>query len=711
MVELKAQTQNQSQTNMIKNLQAANLNGRTFGYELAPLTIITGDNAAGKSSIKDAITLCTLGHVPGYPKTNASIMENFASGASLTVAIQTAKGSFTRSWTRAAKTVKGDTSGDESIVASLAPALFSGEAFIAANSANRANMLRAAFPTLSDPKEAVRASVAKVNGPVDSKSIANLAFDEWVSAYLEELSDAAKGHRANVNRMKGLIQGMTQLDAETLASHVTKEELAAARAAVIKYAQNLGAAEQAVRAIVVPPAEAHPTESLETIKAKIKALTEKRNEIELALRAGNERASTDLALYNERARAYDSAMQRHAEAAQALANDEAAFMVLGVAATPLDYITQSASVAFDEAETVRSAEASKVRHDSAMRESDIADAELKSLEGNISDGCTCATCGAAKEYWKAEYLKLAANKIEVAKKKYEAALAVREEARVKAASDAFNLETLLVIMGCRKAALAVMESMVKLEANKKPEGPIPTLPAAFNAEALQSKIFDIENDLEDLNDAVASWARLEIFIAKTEAMQEAADALTLAQAAHAGAQAVIAELQASYDAGQAALEAEKKTAEAAKELEDAEKELARNEDAAEIVKATAAKESEKVLAPMLKVANIFTAGILSPPVTNVGLDIGRWHGTQWQPIARLSGAEKAMVSAAITAALATEGSKIVIVDEFSVIDDTWKPRFLANLRKAKEEGLINQAVILDNRAIEADGWEAIRLKK
>jgi DNA repair exonuclease SbcCD ATPase subunit len=97
-------------------------------------------------------------------------------------------------------------------------------------------------------------------------------------------------------------------------------------------------------------------------------------------------------------------------------------------------------------------------------------------------------------------------------------------------------------------------------------------------------------------------------------------------------------------------------------------------------------------------------------MSNVGLDIGRWHGTQWQPIARLSGAEKAMVVAALSAALSQAGNKLVIIDEFSVIDDNWKPRFLENLKTAKEKGLIEQAIILDNRLVKSEGWENIELK-
>lgn len=695
---------------MIQKLQAKNLNGRTFEYELAPLVIITGNNTAGKSTIKDAVTLATLGSVPGYPATNAGIMDNFATGPNLAVAIKTVLGQFTRSWQRTGKTVKSDSAGDEAIAKALAPALFSGEQFIAAKTAHRANMLRAAFPTTADPKEAVRAAVTKAGGVPESGSVAGLAFDEWVEAYLAELAEEAKGHRANIKRMKGVIQGLTQLDAESAPVTVTKEELDAAREAVTKYAQKLGAAEQAVRAIIVPAEVVTPSRSVEIIKAELVKLEEQRAKVDASLRTGSQSYNLALSAHRSAVRVYDAAMGRHAEAVQEFEEAVKSGETVGVDSANFQAVILKTQGAADKLEELRrNAAITSELHAATMTKADIAEAKLAGLKTGVGDGCTCATCGAARDHWKAEYLKLAVEHIESVTKIRDSALEARQLAQEAASKAAEELEAALALMEERRAALAIKEASLVLDEHPAPQE-MPVEPEAFDAEKLQGTLYDLETELSDGKDELEAWETVEQRRIKSEELAEAQQALGLMQKAHESAKQTAAEFQAAFDAGAASAESAAKQAAAEKELAEAEKALDANEATAALVKEQAAKESEKVLAPMLAVANTFTKGILSPSLSNVGLDIGRWHGTQWQPIARLSGAEKAMVVAALSAALSQAGNKLVIIDEFSVIDDAWKPLFLANLREAYVSGLIEQAIILDNRLVKSDGWENIELK-
>lgn len=53
----------------IKKLEAVNFRGQTFTRELGPVTIITGDNFAGKTTITDAIKFVLSGTLPGVGKT------------------------------------------------------------------------------------------------------------------------------------------------------------------------------------------------------------------------------------------------------------------------------------------------------------------------------------------------------------------------------------------------------------------------------------------------------------------------------------------------------------------------------------------------------------------------------------------------------------------------------------------------------------------
>jgi len=51
-------------TMKIKSIHGRNIKGRSFDHELAPVTIITGPNSAGKTAIAKAVQLALLGYVP-----------------------------------------------------------------------------------------------------------------------------------------------------------------------------------------------------------------------------------------------------------------------------------------------------------------------------------------------------------------------------------------------------------------------------------------------------------------------------------------------------------------------------------------------------------------------------------------------------------------------------------------------------------------------
>lgn len=68
---------------IIKRVEAENLKGRTFGYDLAAMNIIVGDNFTGKSSIIDAIRLPLIGHIPELGKMPSSTWQ-LSSGEHMT---------------------------------------------------------------------------------------------------------------------------------------------------------------------------------------------------------------------------------------------------------------------------------------------------------------------------------------------------------------------------------------------------------------------------------------------------------------------------------------------------------------------------------------------------------------------------------------------------------------------------------------------------
>jgi hypothetical protein len=116
---------------------------------------------------------------------------------------------------------------------------------------------------------------------------------------------------------------------------------------------------------------------------------------------------------------------------------------------------------------------------------------------------------------------------------------------------------------------------------------------------------------------------------------------------------------------------------------------------------------------VLKVCETFTAGLFDAPLTVHALELGRYEDQSWVPFDAFSGSDKRIATAAIQAALAAnhQGFKLVIVDEFGVIDPGRKPAVLANLAAAVEAGLVDQVLVMDNRHIDGvpEGINAIHL--
>lgn len=693
---------------MIKHLTASNLNGRNFAYALAPLQIFTGNNARGKSTILDALKLATLGGVPGTASTAPAVMENYGTGPSLTVAISTAKGDFSRAWTRTGKTVKASTMGDEAVVEGLVPAMVNGELFFAAKAPQRANMLRAAFPSVEDPKEAVRLEVLNAFGPKDSADIADKPFDEWVDAYLEEIAEGAKGHRANVKRMKGVIQGLAQLDADALSSTVTNEQVEAARAELANKTRLAGAAQQAYDVIVVPEEPTKPSRTVEALTAEFERLTRDRTSKATTLQQGLDGYQRAVHAHN----AYLDALQAHTEAATAL--EEATEKAADAGVDARNYAQIIEETANLRAQFEEQAEKVRLARQLAQQlkgRAEVAQAEYDTLWSQSGDGAPCcATCGAAREFWKAEIAEAAARRLQAAIDANNAAAEKAVNAEEQMIAESNKLGELEKLMVKRSAALALNETWTALGEHPKPEVELAPL-TEWDGEALETSVYELDCELGEIREDLAIWSLFDTYQQHAENKVAAGHILNKAKAEETTAQLEVDKLAKSYAAATAARETQSKQEAAATELATAETKLDEYEAAAEAVKKAAAKEAEKVLEPLLFVVNQFTQGILNPPLSNVGLNIGRWHNaTHWQPLGRLSGAEKAMVVAALSAALAVEGNKIVVLDEFSVIDDEWKPKFLANLREAKEAGQIQQAVILDNRPVTAEGYETTALQ-
>jgi len=70
----------------LKSITATNFKGhQKFHYDLAPVTLLHGDNFRGKSAVVEAVTLALLGYVPGVATKQNELFERLASGNPMSV--------------------------------------------------------------------------------------------------------------------------------------------------------------------------------------------------------------------------------------------------------------------------------------------------------------------------------------------------------------------------------------------------------------------------------------------------------------------------------------------------------------------------------------------------------------------------------------------------------------------------------------------------
>lgn len=84
----------------IKRIAAKNVKGRTFDYTLAPVSVFSGPNAAGKTAIADALRVGLTGQHGKLGKRDVTLL---AGGASMSIAVEFSNGkSSTHDWTHKA---------------------------------------------------------------------------------------------------------------------------------------------------------------------------------------------------------------------------------------------------------------------------------------------------------------------------------------------------------------------------------------------------------------------------------------------------------------------------------------------------------------------------------------------------------------------------------------------------------------------------------
>jgi energy-coupling factor transporter ATP-binding protein EcfA2 len=650
--------------------------GRTRSHAFQPgVTAIIGANGAGKTTIANAVNFVLSGKVPGLPKTNQGLMDALGSSLRMGAAVTIGEATYDRSLIRSGKAIKGEAR-NPAPANLLPPTMLDLQPFLDASPKVRAGMILGACG--DDVPGKLRALLAETGMErFTGKPATTDDVQEWLASVDELAKGTASGYAANIKDMRGTMAGMEVLDTSPLA-YPAGRPISDLRAEVSRYEKEIATLEGEARAISARPAPVQPIG--ERPNGSADAFERQLAEAQASLRT----AQADLARAQAEKQAWDRWQAEHARLEAKLAEAQQAYQVVADG--------WDADDAKDHKQGIADFRAKLAEQKARLRA-----AEASTLTGKA----TCPCCGAAREHWTTE---APAEDIEALR----ADIATTEKA-IK------QLETYLAeAEAVSRAADAVLRAQEALSSLHPQEAPAPGTEdlevqaadldescAALQAEARKARAWDAYEASKAQHDADS--ARLATIGMATNNLREC---LAAAKAQLAQAEARQAE-QAQAEARQATR----------RQAEDRLAELEKDE--AEFKAARLAWDSgvkaimDEALRGVLDVCQTFTAGLFAAPLTVHSLALGRYEGNAWVPFDAFSGSDKRIATAAIQAALAVrhDGFKLVLIDEFGVIDPARKPAVLANLAAAKQAGLVDQVMMFDNRDIDGipEGVNVMRI--
>jgi DNA repair exonuclease SbcCD ATPase subunit len=659
----------------ISSISLNSFAGRTRSHDFAPsVNLVIGQNGAGKTTLANAVSFVLSGKVPGLPKTNGGIMDALGSGLRMGASLDIGGKTYDRSLTRSGKAVKGEAK-SPAPADLLPPTMLDLEPFLAASPKARASMILGACG--DDVPAKLRALLAETE--LEKLTGTIKAFDdvqEWLSSVDEIAKATASGYTRSITEMRGTLAGMEILDASAPAP--SGPPLTELRANVSRLEREIATLTGEANAIAARPAPVQPLG--ERPNGTAEAFETQLAEAQAKLRT----AQADLAQAQANQQAWDRWDAERSRLEAKLAEAQAAYQVVA-----------------DGWEAVEGLENKLLLAQQALGASVAA--ERAATSSTLAGKETCPCCGAAKTHWAIT----PPDDIQALKKQVD-----DNEAKVEA----------LYQQG--KAAAAVSRaSEAVLRANQA------VADHAKQGKGLAQVDSDlyagIVDDLTETADTLAAEAR----------RARAWDAYLAAHLQYAKSQNRVVEidieLRQRYDelraslavlqvaetshAAQAQAEARQATRRQAEErLASLEAEEAAFKTARLAWQEGVGRIMDEALRGVLKVCEVFTAGLFAAPLTVHELCLGRNEDAVWVPFDSFSGSDKRIATAAIQAALAVNhaGFKLVIVDEFGVIDPNRKPAVLANLAAAVEAGLVSQVLVMDNRDIDGvpEGVNVIHLE-
>jgi hypothetical protein len=635
----------------IKNLLGSGIKGsNAFVQPLAPVTVFTGVNGAGKTTRLDALTLALADGVPGVAAKPNDVFDRFASDDTLAVGFETDSGqTVSRVWTR----VKGSVKHTSSVSGfpddwTLSPVALDASAFLGLSPKERTKFLFRTLPPPSLEKVGPSVLVANVknirlaeNTPESEAAIGDLVkwiekeaadnldlstnllkltIQEWLDQLVEKLRVKKNEATASAKRMEQTVAGLTQLKAD---------------------GENLPAAEAA---------KAQAQQVLDDAKSKL-----------TTARANYQTANAALLT---------------AQSLAAKAVDETATLAeVGTYEASLAETEGKLSEPFNS-NLVKSLRAKETELGNALMNpigAMLADA-IARLQNEIMEITECGACPYCKAQtvgWKDALL---------AEKNSVLQLKLQEQTGLTTTRATIQAELETV-----QSALATAEKDAATRRDNE------TLLVS-----IKTHLLSLRNRLVDQAEAMAAKAKLPQLQADVQKLVEQGKALS----------AAVDAAQQTYDAADArlrkAIADRSAAASQAKALSEAAKvrcEVEILKQFSDFLNSLMEKVVEQSVGPMLATCNRLCEGILPAPLLFVDGELGMKCDraadgfVTWRTF---SGAERQLTFAAISVALAVgQPFKLVMIDEFGKLSHDNKKLMLLRLLELAKSGVIDQAIIVD----------------
>lgn len=665
----------------IDSIAAVNVKGRNFNHALKPLTVIHGENAAGKTAITDAIQIALLGHHPSLGKKPASTMALCpASAKQLEVQMKLADGTaIRRTYTRTRTGASEDTHG--AIPDGVLPAQLNFGEFLKAKPAERNAVLATIMGEIDLPalQAKIKAKAAEL-GVLDHVDLTiDPGAERPLDTTIQAIGEQAVGMKQTLDQLRKTIATMLQAEPpegqyDPGAITALRSKLDEANAAVGAAGERLDALNRAIMQAPDEPLEARPErEAIESAKdahlkasaALTAALTAKESQTHLIQRIAQ--------------------LERDINGLEAIASGR-----------PDERPTCTASEAEIKAAELKRDIDSQNRELATCREEIAANQrEASNLIGSIRqlEAGTCPCCGSTGE--------ALATAIETMVASRDACFATIEHCQ----------ERLKVAEGRREkmqAGLAHYTAVPRAIAGWEAADKIPGLQDQLaelkqeaatqpDTTALQGEVDKTAAELQRLERLEDEWRVYRAAeLPSKEDTEAAAEAFVNAKHERDQIAAEIKILAERNAAHERALQDKQRVADMTAEAENLERLLAGAKALREHLKEIQREAATEAMRPLILTAGIFLEGLVEGHMEVEQHLVGIRRAGEFLPLEVLSGMEAVAVAAACQAALAHKSPvPILIVDELARMTPSKRAIFSRNCQAAIEAGVVGQVILID----------------